>query len=620
VDGEVSPTLREGESRTLPAARALSAAASARPKLATAIALVGLAAVSTLLRAVLVGWVHGPRVFMDELGYERMAQSFAHTGHFSLFGKSGLAYSPLYPIVLSPIYALTSSLHTAYELAKVENALLISLSVFPIYAIARFVLPRGRSIGVAALSLIAPLLLYSSFEMSESIAYPLFLVAIWAMLRAIRDPSLRNDALLLAAIALASAARLQQVALIPAALTAILLVALLRRDPPRGRLREVRDAISHHRLLFGIVAAALVAVLARMAMNGGNLPLAGRYANVGTAHASPLRVFELAVQHLAELDFAVGVVPFAAALLAGYALVRSGLPRRALVFASVAVASTVWLLLEVAYDAAAFDATSVHPRPGSGLVDLPRLHERYLIYVMPLFFVALVVALPLLRRKFPLRLHLAIAAVAAVLPLSIPFGTIINNTNGVDTFALQAFGKTVRGEVVPISHVALVVVILSAVLALGYVRAAAQPIPSLAVAVTVLVLIVLSGLELGLQTNRVSAAVRGLPAHNDWVDRVVGSDQRVALVGGDGVTRMALGETAFWNESIKRLYYTCRAAFGSDYGELPLTPAEAVHARYAVAPAALGVRGRVLSRDPEGKLVLLAPAQGALRVPLRCSS
>ena len=81
---------------------------------------------------------------MDELGYERMAQSFAHTGHFSLFGKGGLAYSPLYPIVLSPIYALTSSAATAYEWAKVENAVLISLSVFPVYAIARSVLPRGR--------------------------------------------------------------------------------------------------------------------------------------------------------------------------------------------------------------------------------------------------------------------------------------------------------------------------------------------------------------------------------------------------------------------------------------------------------------------------------------------
>src|SRR5207248_2781869 len=207
--------------------------------------------------------------------------------HFALFGKSGLAYSPLYPIVLSPIYALTSSMHTAYEWAKVENALLISLSVFPVYAIARFVLPRGRSVGVAALSLIAPLMLYSG--------------------------------------------------------------------------------------------VALVAGRTRTAMNGGNLPLAGRYANVGTAHASAWRVVALFFQHLAELDFAVGVIPFAAALLAGYALARFGFPRNGLVFASVAVASTLWLLLEVALDAAAFDATSPRQQARSAFNALPRLHERYLI-------------------------------------------------------------------------------------------------------------------------------------------------------------------------------------------------------------------------------------------------
>ena len=159
-----------------------------------AVALVALAAASTVLRTIVGGWVHGPRVFMDELGYERMAQSFAHTGHFSLFGKSGLAYSPLYPIVLSPIYALTSSAQTAYEWAKVENAVLISLSVFPVYAIARTVLRRDRALALAALSLVAPLMLYSDVEMSESLAYPLCLVAIWAMLRAVRRPSLGNDA------------------------------------------------------------------------------------------------------------------------------------------------------------------------------------------------------------------------------------------------------------------------------------------------------------------------------------------------------------------------------------------------------------------------------------------
>ena len=233
-------TLSEAESPELPADRsggpwwsgtALSAAARTHPNVATAGVLVGLAAMSAAVRAILVGWVHGPFVFMDELGYERMAQSFAQTGHFALFGKSGLAYSPLYPIVLSPIYALTSSMHSAYEWAKVENAVLISLSVFPVYAIARFVLPRGRSVGVAALSLIAPLMLYSGFEMSESLAYPLCLLAMWAMLHAVRRPSIANDALLLAAIVLASSARLQLVALVPAALTAVLLVALARPEP-----------------------------------------------------------------------------------------------------------------------------------------------------------------------------------------------------------------------------------------------------------------------------------------------------------------------------------------------------------------------------------------------------
>ena len=120
----------------------------AHPTAATAAALVGLAAVSAALRTILARQVHGPFVFMDELGYERMAQSFAHTGHLALFGKGGLAYSPLYPIVLSPIYALTSSAQTAYEWAKVVNAVLMSLAVFPVYGIARSVLhaaarPRG---------------------------------------------------------------------------------------------------------------------------------------------------------------------------------------------------------------------------------------------------------------------------------------------------------------------------------------------------------------------------------------------------------------------------------------------------------------------------------------------
>ena len=596
----------------------------AHPTVATAAALVGLAAASAALHAVLVGWVHGPFVFMDELGYERMAQSFAHTGHFSLFGKSGLAYSPLYPVVLSPIYVLTSSMHTAYEWAKVENTVLFSLSVFPVYAIARFVLPRGRSIGVAALSLVAPLMLYSGFEMSESLAYPLCLVAMWTMLRAVRHPSLRNDALVLAAIALGSLARLQLVVLVPAALTAVLLVALARPEPPERRLRAMWRAVSEHRLLFGFVGVALVGGLARTAMNGGNLPLAGRYANVGTSHASPLRVFELFFQHLAELDFAVGVIPFVAALLAGYALVRFGFPRKGLVFGSVAVASTVWLLIEVALDAAAFDATSARPRTRSAFVDLPRIHERYLIYLVPFFLVALFVALDLRRPRLPAPRHLVAAAVAAaLLPALIPFGTVINGTSAIDSFALQLFGTTRAGQAVPVTHATTLIVALSALLAVVYLLAASRRLPPMAaVLITAVAFLGLSTLEIGKQVTPVARTELALPAHADWVDRIVGSHGTVSLLGGAGTRTAAVRETAFWNASIARVYYTCRASFGADFGEQPLVAGSAIRTRYAVVPASLADSGRVVARDPEGKLTLVAPTNGTLRIPstLRCGS
>ena len=605
MDGEVVPTL--GRSRS----RAVSAAARARPRAATAGALLGFVAVSTALRALLAHWVHGPFIFMDELGYERMAQSFAHTGHFSLFGKAGLAYSPLYPVVLSPIYALTSSTHTAYEWMKVENALLLSLSVFPVYAIARFVLSRGRALGVVALSLVAPLMLYSGYELSENLAYPLCLVAIWAMLRAVRRPTLTNDAVLLGAILLASAARLQLVVLVPAALTAILLEALVE-----GRRHAVRRAIVEHRLLFGACGVTLAAVIARWATNGGGIPLAGRYSNVGTSHASPLRVFELFFQHLAELDWAVGVIPFAAALLAGYALVRFRFPQRALLFASVAVATTFWLLLEVAYDAAAFDGTRNLAHPPA-FYDLPRIHERYLIYLVPLFLVALFATLGV--RRSPREL-VGAAVVAALLPALIPFGTVINGTSVFDSFALLLFGTTKAGRTVPVQHATTLIVVLSALLACAFLLAASRRLhPPAAVFATALVFLAFSALEFGNQVTGVTAKDFGLPAHPDWVDRVVGSDANVSLVSGSGNRTLPVRETAFWNASIRRVYYACSPAFGSDFGDQPLTGT--VRTRYAVVPASLGVAGRVLARDPAGKLVLVAPSARTLRVSgPRCSS
>src|SRR3954447_11716327 len=201
--------------------------------------LVGFALLSFAIRAAFVSRVHGPTVFSDEMVYERLAVSIGRDARLALFNEPGLSYSPLYSVVISPIYALGASAPTAYTLLKIVNAFLISLAIFPTYKIARFLLPRRLSLVVAGLSVVAPVMSYSSFTMSENLAYPLCLVSIWAMLEAIRAPSLRNDALLLLSIALAVLARIQLVVLGPAALTAAILAVLLRREIDRGGRRAL---------------------------------------------------------------------------------------------------------------------------------------------------------------------------------------------------------------------------------------------------------------------------------------------------------------------------------------------------------------------------------------------
>jgi hypothetical protein len=558
-----------------------------------------LAAASIAVRIAFGLQVKGPFFFMDELGYERMAASIAHHGTIALFGKTGLAYSPLYPLLLSPIYALTSSAQTAYDAVKVVNAVLLSLSVFPLYAIARTVLPRPRALGVAALSLIAPLMFYSGLELSESLAYPLFLVAIWAMLRATSAPSVRNDALLLGAILLAAAARLQQIALIPAALTAIIAVALVRRN--------VRQALAAHRLLFGATALGGVAVIARTITNGGALPLAGRYSEVGQARANPLHVLEIAAQHVAELDFAVGIVPFAAALLAGYAVVRFGFPQRQTVFAAVATSAALWLVLEVAFDAAAFD----DPHKPSAL---PRIHERYLIYLIPLFLVALVAALRATRARVGSRAHLAVAAAAVALPAAIPFAHVINYTIPVESFGLQVFGTNRHGTIAAVHDALLVAVCIAAFFGLGYLYALLRPRPSFAIILTVIVFLMLSSLVRLRIIGAAQTTYTSVSTHAAWIDRAAGS-QDVALVSGRLTLhrRAALLDTAFRNLGIAHVYYACKPVFGASFGESRL--AGAVRTPYAVVPDDVRVPGRVLAREAKEHLELVVPTGGVLRFP-----
>jgi Dolichyl-phosphate-mannose-protein mannosyltransferase len=567
-----------------------------------ALYLVGIAGLSTLVRIGLVRRVQAPTVFSDELGYERLAQSLGQTGHFALFNHAGLSYSPLYSALLAPIYALGASAPTAYEWTKITNAVLMSLSIFPTYKIARFVLARRPALLVASLGAVAPLMFYTSFTMSENLAYPLCLVAIWAMLEAMRTPRVRNDGLLLASIAVVCAARVQLIVLVPAALTAALLASAFERESEESVLRTVASAVKRHGLLFGSAAAGLV--IAGLSAIGGAAvySIFGRYANVGRAGLPDAgHFFDLLLRHLAGLVFGVGIIPFAAALVAAFAFGRLRRRREHIVFASVAVSVTVWLLLEVAWVAALFDSPSG---------DVPRIHERFLIYVLPLFLTTLIATVGFWS-FIPGRVYVAAALITAVLPAAIPFGTVINDTVSVDSFGLELFGRIEHGELTAIPHATVYAIAFAATVSLLYAHVRSR------MRTVVMVLLVPFFFAGGLARNRIEgASVNGrsrLPAHVDWVDR--------AMPAG-GVTLVTWRRpgpellTAFSNLSVKRLYYLCAPAFGPDFGEQAARISRSgrlvgtsapIRALYIVAPAKLHISGRVVARNPKGHEVLVAP-------------
>jgi hypothetical protein len=191
----------------------------------------------------------------------------------------------------------------------------------------------------------------------------------------------------------------------------------------------------------------------------------------------------------------------------------------------------------------------------------------------------------------------------------------------VHSFSFVMFGRTLGGRTVAVQHATTLAIALSTLLAVVYALAASRRLPPMAaVLVTGLMFLGLSTLEVGRQLTAIPQKTLGVPVQSNWVDRAVASGADVSLVGGPGASTAALRETAFWNSSIARVYYTCLASFGGDYGEQQLAAGNSARARYAVVPASLQISGRILARDPLGHLVLIAPAGGSVRIPtaLRC--
>jgi len=316
------------------------------------------------------------------------------------------------------------------------------------------------------------------------------------------------------------------------------------------------------------------------------------------------------IRHVAGLAFAVQIVPFVGTLVAAYVFVRSR-PRRAghVAFAALGVSALFWLLAEVAFEAAVFDSAG----------DVPRIHERFLIYLVPLFLVGLFAAFRAPADKASARVYLVAAAITVLLVFAIPFGTVVNFTLGFDSPSLNPFARVVRNRLVPMSHATLFALWVSATLSLLYVY--------LRMRLRSIVLLVLLGflfvsVMARSRIQQVSAYPRSLlPSHVDWVDRAEPAGDVILLASRYPATPEL--ETAYFNSSVKRIYTMCRGIVGPEFGEEGVSVGRKgvlrsasgpLRARYVVAAASLGLQGRVVAWNPAGRELLLAPNGGVVAV------
>ena len=360
--------------------------------------------------------VVSPWIMVDELVYSDMARSFADTGHFLIRGVHA-NYGFVYPLLLSPAYALFGSMTDVYQWARVrQRARRCARSSFPAYLLARRVVRPGAALAAAALAVaIPPIDLRRHADDGERVLSGLPWLA-YALVLALERPTLRRQLVLLALCALAFLTRAQAVALVAAVLTAPLALAWIERGRPR-RLGAWKP-------LYGVVALA-----ARRSSSSSRSRAAARRRRSSAATASRRRTARYHAVAGAPLDRLprrrARPLALRAAVRGADRARRERAPSRPARCASSAAAAVVARRLARARGRRSSPRTYSH-----------RIEERNLFYVAPLFLIALLAWIERGQPRPP-RAAVAAAGVAAALPGAIPFLSLMNINAQSDTPFIQ---------------------------------------------------------------------------------------------------------------------------------------------------------------------------------------
>ena len=564
--------------------------------------LLGIVVASIVARYGLSRRVVAPWIMVDELIYSELAKSFAASGHFLIRGHHSSSYGVLYPLLVSPAWKLFSSIPDAYAAAKTIGSIVMSLTAVPAYVLARRVLRPLPALLAAALTVAVPSMVYTGTLMTENAFYPLFVTTALAFVLTLERPTLARYALLLVSFVLTFLTRTQAVAVLPALASAPLLLAWFERRPLRTALREFK-------VLYGVLATAVVAVVAvQFARGKSPYDVLGQYGATGHAHYHANDVLRWLLYHVAELDLYLGVLPFAALLLL-LATARS-LDRPLRVFVTAGVALTFWLALEVAAFASVLSL---------------RVEERNLFYVAPLFLIGLLAWIERGLARAP-RAAAICALIAAALPGALPYHRLISTSAESDTLALLPLWWLQEG-IASLSTIPAIVVVAAAALAVSFLLVPsryAYTLPALVAAWFVFTTERVEFFDHGFPKASVGALFQGQTTkHRDWVDRAVGRDADVAfLYSGIDPTQqpLTLWENEFFNRSIGPVYDLRGRSMGNlpetrvtRSGGLLLDRGRPIAHRYVLTDTSVPLVGTPVAEDSYRGIVLLRTS-GPLRL------
>jgi hypothetical protein len=458
----------------------------------------GLVLGSVVVRILVAQWHTAPRYWPDEYIYSAISHSLAH-GHLQVRGRPADFYAILQPLLAAPVWHFLPA-YDAYRAIQAGNAIAASLVVLPLWLLGRELrLPRLTTYLICVYALLVPTLAMIPVTISDFVAYPLAIAAVAVGVRALNEPTRGGQIMFLCVAGLATLARIQYVAVIPAYLAAALI--LDRRRAPR-----------RHPLVFlALVPAGAGAVLA----------VTGYYAVGAGAFRLSMLTWMGLQGFLLSLTAGVAIVPGAVA-----ALLR---PNNR-VEKAFAAFTTVFILLVFV------EASS--PAASEG-----RYKERYLLTIVPLLAVAFGMYMNSRRPHRPIVLLVGAALIVAA--LRIPVSGYTFNAPYYDSQTLN-LAWLLQGHLGASTSSLLILLVILVGAAVAMAGLWKRPISLVALPLSIAWLLVVSVVAI-----HIDGVFNKRASNPAWIDQAAG-EASVTAVATPASGRIELLRQLYWNASVKR--------------------------------------------------------------------